>query len=77
MAGVKKVDHIAIAVLVLVECALIFSICFQQDDCLGVFTVDICEQHISIVSFIGKHIIGKQIFQQGFSLRDVIALSAG
>lgn len=31
------------------ECALIFSIYFRRDKSLGVFTVDIGEQRISIV----------------------------
>jgi hypothetical protein len=52
--GKEALDHIAVTVLVLVECALIFSICFRRDNCLRVFAVDIREQCIGIVSFVGQ-----------------------
>jgi hypothetical protein len=38
---------------VLVECALLLSICFGRDNYFGVFAVDLNEQRICIESFVG------------------------
>lgn len=42
---------------------------------IGISFPDRQNEFVSIINFVGKHIIGKRIFNQLFGLRDVIALS--
>lgn len=75
--GKEALDQIAIAVLVLAECPLIFSVCFRRNDGLGVFAVDIREQRISVVSFVGQDRAWLHLLYQCLCLCYVGDLSAG
>jgi len=69
-------NQVSFLIEMLINLSLHFVIAARRDDDCEVSLFQFQNESLCIITFVGDHIIGREVFDKQFSLRDVIAFAA-
>jgi hypothetical protein len=69
-------DQMPLLVEVRVDLTPHFVIGARRDDGFGVSPLEVQDESLGVIALVGNHILGAEVFDERFGLRDVVALAA-